>query len=231
MINEITMAVLETPKEARAICIQGEGPSFSAGADLAYMSSMAKFTVEENKTDARALLGMFTAVRDAKVPVVASVQGAAVGGGAGLVAAADIAVGLHSTTVGFTEVKLGLIPAVISPFVIEKIGSVHARRYFLTGERFDGRRAAAIGLFSESVETQADLDALVDQILAEIVTAGPTAVAAAKELVDTVAVASSRAYRQAVAPQVVGQIASLRVGDEAQKRMGAFLAKSSKKKQ
>ncbi len=166
--------------DARAVVLGGDGPSFSAGADVEWMRSSIELSYEENVTDARRLRRMLEAIDGCPAPVVARVQGHALGGGCGLVAAADIAVAAEDALFAFSEVKLGIIPAVISPFALGKIGPSAARRYFLTGEQFDATIALRIGLVNEVAD---DLDAAVDRIVAELLSAGPEAVRAAKRLV------------------------------------------------
>ena len=147
----------------RGVVISGAGPSFCAGADLAWMAKMAGYTQEENLRDARAAAAMFAAIDTLPVPVIAQIHGAALGGGAGLAAVADIAVAADDTTFGFTEVKLGLIPAVIAPYVLAKIGQSAARELFVTGRRFDAAHAREIGLV-HAVVPAADLDRQGEQI-------------------------------------------------------------------
>jgi methylglutaconyl-CoA hydratase len=161
---------------------------------------------------------MYRAIDRCPKPVIAKVHGAALGGGAGLCAVADAVVAERETTFGFTETKLGIIPAVISPFVLAKIGASHARRFFLTGERFDAERAAAIGLVHEVAGADA-LDGTVDAIAAELETAGPEAVAAAKRLIVTVTAASYDESRAITARA----IARRRTSEEGQEGLRAFL--------
>jgi methylglutaconyl-CoA hydratase len=165
---------------ARAVVLAGEGPSFSAGADVDWMRSSADLSYEENVADANALRAMLEAIDGCPAPVVARIQGHALGGGAGLVAAADIAIAAPDATFAFSEVKLGIIPAVISPFALARIGPGAARRYFLTGERFDAAVALRIGLVHEVAD---DLDAAVERVVGELLSAGPQAARWAKRLV------------------------------------------------
>jgi methylglutaconyl-CoA hydratase len=166
--------------DACAVVLAGEGPSFSSGADVEWMRESVELTYEQNVADARRLRRMLETIDECPAPVVARVQGHALGGGCGLVAAADIALAAEDAVFAFSEVKLGIIPAVISPFALAKIGPSAARRYFLTGERFDAATALRIGLVHEVTE---NLDATVERILLELLTAGPDAVRAAKRLV------------------------------------------------
>lgn len=165
--------------DARAVVLCGEGPSFCAGADVEWQRSSIDLTYEENVEDALRLYRMLEAIDACPAPVVCAVHGHALGGGSGLVACADVAVARPDAVFGFTEVRLGIVPAVISPFVLRRIGEA-ARRYFLTGERFDARTALRIGLVSEVAEdAAAACEAIVDAILL----AGPEAVREAKRLV------------------------------------------------
>ena len=179
LIGELAEAFVDVGR-ARAVVLAGEGASFSAGADVDWMRASAGLSYEENVADANALRRMLEAIDGCPAPVVARVQGHALGGGAGLVAAADIAIASRDATFAFSEVKLGIIPAVISPFALAKIGSGAARRYFLTGERFDADTALRIGLVSAVVD---DLDAAVESVVGELLSAGPHAVRWAKRLV------------------------------------------------
>src|SRR6185437_4487448 len=158
LISELAEAFVAVGR-ARAVVLAGEGPSFSAGADVDWMRSSVDLSYEENVADANALRAMLEAIDGCPAPVVARVQGYALGGGAGLVAAADVALAAPDAVFAFSEVKLGIIPAVISPFALAKIGPSAARRYFLTGERFDAATALRIGLVHELAE---DLDAAVE---------------------------------------------------------------------
>jgi methylglutaconyl-CoA hydratase len=211
LIAELT-AALDGAGDARAVLLAGEGPSFCAGADLEWMRASAGLTYEENVEDARRLLRLLEAIDGCPAPVVARIQGHALGGGAGLVACADVAVAAEDAVFAFSEVKLGLIPSVISPFVLAKIGPSAARRYFLTGERFDAATALRIGLVHDVV---ADLDGAVERVLAERLGAGPEAVRAAKLLV------RDRPAGIETARRIAGQRASA----EGQEGLRAFLEK------
>ena len=169
----------------RLVILSGEGAVFCGGADIGYMRSSLDWSAEENFEDAQRLSGMFRGIDRCAVPVIAQIHGAALGGGAGLAAVCDIVIASDDTTFGFTEVKLGIVPAVISPFVIAKIGETNARALFTTGERFDAYRAARIGLVHEVVSPDA-LAAAVQKKMDEALTAGPQAARAAKEIARTV---------------------------------------------
>jgi methylglutaconyl-CoA hydratase len=173
----------EGPTELRVVVLAGEGPSFCAGADVAWMRAAMALDVEANEQDAMAMAEMFEAIDTCPVPVVARVHGAALGGGMGLCAVADVVVAEAGARFGFTESRLGILPAVISPFVIAKIGETNARALFPGGRRFDAVRAQRIGLVHELAEGEAALDAAVDAAVADILAAGPTATRAAKAIV------------------------------------------------
>jgi methylglutaconyl-CoA hydratase len=204
----------------RGVVISGAGPSFCAGADLAWMAKMAGYSREENLRDAQAAAAMFAAIDSLPVPVIAQIHGAALGGGAGLAAVADIAVAADDTTFGFTEVKLGLIPAVIAPFVIAKIGQSAARELFVTGRRFTAADARAIGLVHVVVPAGELIDQ-VNKFLIELATNGPEAMRAAKALLRQIANVSL-----AEASSITAEaIAERRVSVEAQALMKKFFKK------
>jgi methylglutaconyl-CoA hydratase len=202
----------------RAVVLQGEGKTFCGGADVNWMRGALALGEDENVRDAEAMSDMYRAIDRCPKAVIARVHGAALGGGAGLCAVADAVVAEEQTVFGFTETKLGIIPAVISPFALAKIGVSHARRLFLTGERFGARRAQAIGLVHEVVSADA-LDAAVDAIAAELGTAGPSAVAAAKALIPEVRAASYDGSRAITARAIAKQ----RTTEEGQEGLRAFL--------
>eukprot|EP01126_Amoeba_proteus_P043406 TRINITY_DN4762_c0_g2_i2.p1 TRINITY_DN4762_c0_g2~~TRINITY_DN4762_c0_g2_i2.p1 ORF type:complete len:292 (-),score=66.87 TRINITY_DN4762_c0_g2_i2:108-983(-) len=207
----------------KVVVLTGSGKQFSAGADLNWMKKMVNYTKEENEEDAGKLFEMFRVIRSLPLPTIARVNGAALGGGAGLVAACDIAIGLESCIFGFTEVKLGLIPAVISPFVISKIGKAKASRYCLTGERFSSRVAVAIGLLDSCFSSPSELDEELRKIISEILGASPAAVRKCKNLIETVAEMSIHEPR--TKEFVCGQISSIRVSQEGQEGLNSFLNK------
>ena len=222
MIAELTavFSQVEAGGEVRAVVLAGAGESFCAGADLSWMRAMAAYTREENVADAVRLAEMLAAVEGCAVPVVARVHGAALGGGAGLVAACDVVVSSSDTLFGFTEARLGIAPAVIAPFVLRKIGPGHARALFVTGERFDAGRAERIGLVHRVTDRDA-LDGAVRDALTGILSCGPAAVHACKELVAAVPTLSREAARAYTAET----IATLRASSEGQEGMRAFLEK------
>jgi len=211
LIDELAAAFADVG-DARCVVLSGDGPSFSAGADVEWMRSSAALTYDENLTDALRLRAMLEAIDSCPTPVLARVQGHALGGGVGLVACCDIAVAEPAAQFAFSEVKLGIVPAVISPFALAKIGQSAARRYFVTGERFSADVALRIGLVHEVAD---DLDAAVDAIVAELLTAGPAAARGAKELARAPLSAEDTAKR----------IAAHRTSDEGQEGLGAFLEK------
>jgi methylglutaconyl-CoA hydratase len=209
LIAELAEAFVDVGR-ARAVVLAGEGPSFCAGADVDWMRGSARLSYDENVADANAMRQMFESIDRCPAPVVARVQGHALGGGAGLVAAADIPIAAPGTVFAFSEVKLGIIPAVISPFALAKIGAVHARRYFVTGERFDAETALRIGLVGE---VAADLDGAVDRVVGELLSAGPSAARWAKRLV----------RERPDGPETARWIAERRTSAEGQEGLAAFL--------
>jgi methylglutaconyl-CoA hydratase len=180
LIHGLTEVFSTVGDDVRAVVLAGEGPSFSAGADVEWMRAAVELSYEQNVADARRLRKMLETIDSCPAPVIARVQGHALGGGCGLVACSDIVVAAPDTQFAFSEVKLGIIPAVISPFALAKIGESAARRYFVTGERFDAQTALRIGLIHEIAE---DLDGAVDRLLDELRSAGPEAARHAKKLV------------------------------------------------
>src|ERR687892_382666 len=176
LIAEITRCFGELAEDddVRVVVLTGEGPTFCAGADIGYMRDTAGFSYEENLEDARRLAEMFRSVDELPKPVIAKVRGAAMGGGAGLVAAADVAVAEEGTRFAFSEVRLGIAPATIAPYVLRKIGRSHARSLFLTGERFDTARAREAGLVHWIAPLE-ELDAAVERVVAQLLQGGPAA--------------------------------------------------------
>src|SRR5262245_35645397 len=176
----------------RVAVLSGAGKAFCAGADLTWMSKMVAYTRDENVRDARAMAAMFEALDRLPVPLIGRVHGAALGGGVGLAAVCDIVVAAEDAIFGFTEVKLGIIPAVISPYVLAKIGRSAARELFLTGGRFSSSRAREIGLV-HAVGDESELDRMVAKYINDLLTSGPQAVAEAKSLIAAVGAANDRA--------------------------------------
>lgn len=211
----------EPPERLRGVVLAGNGPIFSAGADVEWMRASASLSREDNERDAAAMQSMLAAIDGLPVPVIARVQGAALGGGMGLCAVSDVVLATATTRFGFTETKLGIIPAVISTFVLPKIGESHARALFATGQRFDAERARHIGLVHEVVADEAALDARVAELLDELRAAGPTAARAAKALVRELRALSAEEARR----HTVRHIAEQRTSAEGQEGLAAFLAK------
>ncbi len=224
-IAELTHAFTELSADSsvRVVVLGGRGKAFSAGGDLNWMRSMADYTWGENHADASRMAGMFWAIAHCAVPVIARVQGDAYGGGVGLTAACDIAVASNNATFCLSEVKIGLIPATISPYVLRAIGERAARRYFVTAERFDAARAQQIGLVHE-VTTAEALDDTVNAIAQAIVANGPQAVRASKQLIADVAGAPLNAELR---DQTARVIADIRASDEGKAGLQAFLNKTT----
>ena len=208
LIADLTDAFADVG-DARAVVLAGEGETFCAGADIEWQRSSIGLSFEENVEDAHRLYRMCETIDRCPAPVVARIQGYALGGGVGLVACSDIAIVDEGAVFAFSEVKLGIIPAVISPFVLPKIGA-QARRYFLTGERFDAKTALRIGLVHEVAD---ELDAAVEQVVSELLSSGPNAVREAKRLI-----------RERPAGEETAEIAArVRTSEEGQERLRAFL--------
>lgn len=221
LIAELTAwARSPLPESARVVVLRGEGKVFCAGADLAWMSKMVRHSQEENVRDAKAMSEMFQALNTLPLPLIGRVHGAALGGGTGLASVCDIVVAADDALFGFTEAKLGILPAVISPFAVAKIGQSAARELFLTAARFSAARAREIGLV-HATGMEAQLDTLVAAYIAELITSAPGAVAAAKTLIADVA---NRPPAE-VADLTAATIASHRVSAEGQDGMRAFLEK------
>jgi len=225
LISDLTRAfedlAAEPPESLRGVVLEGQGSVFCAGADVEWMRAAVSLTVEENERDATAMQRMFAAIDACPVPVVARVQGAALGGGMGLCAVSDIVVATADATFGFTETKLGIIPAVISTFVVPKVGETHARALFATGERFGAERAQRIGLVHDVVADETALDARVEAITDELRSAGPTALRAAKSLVRDIRSLGP----DAAADEMPGHIARQRTSAEGQEGLTSFIEK------
>ena len=211
LIAELTEA-FGAAGDARAVVLSGDGPSFSAGADVDWMRSSVELTHDENVADALRLRAMLETIDGCAAPVVARVQGHALGGGCGLVACSDVVVAEPGAQFAFSEVKLGIVPAVISPFALAKIGPSAARRWFVTGERFSADVAQRIGLVHE---VAADLDAAVEAVVGELLSAGPEAARVAKHL----------ARAPLSAAETAELIAARRTSAEGQEGLRAFLEK------
>lgn len=225
LIAELVEALDQAGSDAtvRAVVVTGEGASFSAGADLNWMRGMAGASEAQNREDSLRLARLMRTLQYLPKPTVARVNGAAYGGGVGLIACCDIAIGVEDARFGLTEVKLGLVPAVISPYVIHAIGLRQARRLFLTGELFDATTALHIGLLHRCVSA-AQLDEAVDTTLAMLAKAGPVAQAEAKQLALRMAGVDA-ANAERLDQENAALIARLRVSPEGQEGLGAFLGK------
>jgi methylglutaconyl-CoA hydratase len=216
-----TFEAIDSDESVRAVVLAGAGKSFCAGADLNWMKKMAEFSRAQNLADAQGLAAMLRTLNGMSKPTIARVHGTAMGGGVGLVACCDIAIASQETTFALSEAKLGLIPATISPYVIESIGTRHARRYFLTAERFDAAEAYRIGLVHDLVQMSA-LDARINELLGALFLAGPQAQRECKTLIRTVA------HRPIDAQLIAGtarHIADVRASAEAREGVAAFLGK------
>ena len=211
----------EPPEKLRGVVLAGDGPSFCAGADVTWMRASLGLSKEQNEQDAMVMAEMFDAIDRCPAPVIARVQGAALGGGMGLCAVSDLVIAESGAKFGFTETRLGILPAVISPFVIAKIGETHARALFPGGRRFDASRALRIGLVHEVVEGDGALDAAVETALADLLAAGPTAARAAKAVIREVRGLPHESTRWHTARRIAGQ----RTSAEGQEGLKAFLEK------
>jgi methylglutaconyl-CoA hydratase len=223
LIAALTQHLRELGRDTRvrAVVLTGQGRSFSAGADLHWMRRMAGFSEAENLRDAMGLAELMRTLRGLPCPTIARVQGAAIGGGVGLVACCDIALAASEAVFAFSEVRLGIIPAVISPYVMAAIGERAARRYFLTAERFDASEAARLGLVHEVCPADA-LDARIEALIEPLLRGGPQALARCKELIARVA---GQPLEDGLLEETARRIASARVSVEGQEGMRAFLDK------
>ena len=211
----------EPAQSLRAVVLAGAGPSFCAGADVNWMRASLGLTREQNEQDAMVMAEMFDAIDRCPAPVVARVHGAALGGGMGLCAVSDLVIAEAGAKFGFTETRLGILPAVIAPFVIAKTGESHARALFPGGRRFDATRALRIGLVHEIIEGDEALDAAVDVAVADILAAGPNAARAAKSIIREVRGLPHESTRWHTARRIAGQ----RTSAEGQEGLRAFLEK------
>ena len=223
MIIELTNAfnALAANANVRIMLLKSEGKSFSAGADLDWMKRMASYSYQQNLNDARALAAMLKALHQMPIPTIARVQGAAFGGAVGLISCCDIALASSNASFALSEVKIGLVPSTISPYVIAAIGERHAKRYFMTAERFDANTALQIDLVHEAVEKSL-LDDKVEQLITAILSNGPEAVVAAKQLVFAV---SGKAVDSSLIEHTCEVIAGIRVSPQGQEGLSAFLDK------
>lgn len=205
--------------DIRVVLLAAEGKSFSAGADLDWMKRMAGYSQAENEADAQALGDMLSRLNSLATPTIALVQGGAYGGGVGLVAACDIVIAADDAVFALTEVRLGIIPSVVSPYVLGAIGQRAARRYFLTAERFDAAEACRMGLVHEVVPAD-ELNAAADRMVAYLMAGGPGAIASAKRLIADMA---GRPIDEALITETARRIAQARAGDEGKEGISAFL--------
>ncbi|SCK32538.1 methylglutaconyl-CoA hydratase [Variovorax sp. HW608] len=217
----VAFAEIEAVPGVRAVVLGARGPSLCAGANLNWMRRAAEFTPEQNLQDAAGLPRMLRTLSESRLPVIARIQGDVYAGGVGLVAAADVAIAVEGAHFCLSEVKIGLIPATISPYVIRAMGARAAQRYFLTGERFPADEARRMGLVHEVVTADA-LDLKVDEVLKNIVAAGPSAVGECKQLLRDV---TGRPIDSALSDETVRRIAAIRASDEGQEGLRAFLEK------
>jgi methylglutaconyl-CoA hydratase len=224
LIAELTDALrsLEAEDTVRVVVLSGAGKSFSAGADLNWMKRMSGFSKDENQRDAMGLGALMRTLAHLRKPTIARVHGAAYGGGVGLVACCDIAVASHGATFSFSEAKLGLIPAVISPYVVSAIGERAARRYFLTGERFDAAEAWRLGLVHDLAPDDDELDGKIGELVEALLECGPVAQREAKDLIRAVA---SRPVTSELIQDTAERIARIRASPEGRDGVGAFLEK------
>lgn len=212
---------LATDSAVRVMVLAAEGKSFSAGADLNWMRRMADYSYEENLVDARALADMLRCLNFSPMPTIARVQGAAFGGAVGLVSCCDMAIGTARASFCLSEVRIGLVPATIAPYVVRAIGERASRRYFQSAERFDADTALQLGLLSELVEEEY-LDDAIERLAATLLANGPEAVRSAKELVFSV---SGKPVDDALVNETSELIAAIRVSAQGQEGLGAFLEK------
>ena len=224
MISELTNAFSEAGKQedVRLVVLRGNGKSFCAGADLNYMKSIAGYGYEENEKDALKLAGLFKAVYDCPVPTLAVVHGAAFGGANGLLAACDIVIAEENTTFAFSEVKLGIAPATIAPFVIKRIGEYGAKELMMTGKRFKAPEAEKWHLVNQ-VAAEEELEEVLEKYIKEFMSAAPGAVKATTELIRKVT--ESGEVNREIINYTAGKIAELRASEEGQEGMAAFLEK------
>ena len=226
VITEMSQVFSEMEKDddIRVVLLTGAGKSFCAGADLNWMREVINQSFEQNLAESNALADLFYQIYTFKRPVVGKINGAAIGGGTGFVAVCDIAVAAESAKFSFSEVKIGVVPACIGPYVIKKMGEGKARELFITGERMKAQRAFEVGLVNKVVADDA-LDSAVDELITSILTSGPEAVAMAKKLVSEVPNMGPEQFK----PFTAEMIAKLRISDEGQEGMDAFLNKRKPK--
>mgnify|MGYP000597363782 CR=1 FL=1 len=223
LIAELTATLqrLDGDPSIRAVVLTGRGNTFSAGADLHWMRGMIGASTEANRADSLRLATLLRTLNFLSKPTLARVNGSAYGGGVGLLACCDIAIGVEGTKFALTEVKLGIVPAVVSPYVMEKIGPGHMRRYALTAERFDADEARRIGLVDDVVDAD-DLDSHAEKLIAMLLQNGPAAMTAIKQLIFSL---QGRPFDQSVVRETAEGIARIRASDEGKEGISAFLEK------
>lgn len=209
----------------RAVVLRGVGPAFCAGGDLHWMKKAVNFSYEENLKDTRKLAQMFAVLNDCPKPVIGLVHGAAIGGGVGLVSVCDIVIAVADTQFSLSEVRLGIVPACIGPFVVAKIGATQARRFFLSAERFQTQQAMEVGLVHEVVVDEAALNPALERLLENILQCGPGAMAVAKKLVLDLTWPERRAHLKDCLEYVARTLSDLRISPEGQEGVKAFLEK------
>ena len=226
LIDEMSdlFTVLAKDESLRVIVLTGEGKSFCAGADLNWMRSVVNQSFEENLNESNRLANLFYQIYTFKRPIIGRINGAAIGGGTGFVAVCDIAIAAESAKFSFSEVKIGVVPACIGPYVIKKMGEGKARELFITGERMKAKRAFEVGLVNKYVEDD-KLDDEINTLIESILSSGPEAVAMAKKLVSEVPSMTPEQFK----PFTAEMIAGLRISDEGQEGMDAFLNKRKPK--
>lgn len=222
MIAELTAFAAEIPADVRAVILRGEGPAFCAGADLNWMKQSLQLNKSENLEDAQRLAGMLLALDQIPVPVIGIIHGTAMGGGIGLVAICDFAIAAEGTYFSFSEVKLGILPACIAPFVVRKIGPGQARALFMTADRFSAKRAHEIGLIHYLAADQDEAVRVVDAKIHQILECGPQALRLAKKLISDLLWSTSSQTQLEMAADL---LATVRVSQEGQEGLRAFLEK------
>jgi methylglutaconyl-CoA hydratase len=217
-----TFQAMDSNADVRVVILSSTGKSFSAGADLNWMKRMAGYSAEENFRDAMGLGTLMRTIHDLAKPTIARVQGPAYGGGVGLIACCDIAIGTHAAAFSLSEVKLGLIPAVISPYVMAAIGERAAHRYFLTAEKFDAAEGYRLGLLHELAQNEDEMDEKINHLCEALLNAGPASIAEAKSLIASVA---NQPINDALVSETAHRIARVRASAEGKEGLAAFLEK------
>lgn len=227
VIDELTQVFgeLAHKPDIRAVVLKGNGAAFCAGGDLNWMKKAINFDFAENLSDTRKLARMFKLINECPRPLIGLIHGAAIGGGVGLVSVCDIAIASSETQFSLSEVRLGIVPACIGPFVVAKIGASHARGLFVSAERFDARKACEIALVHQTVDTPAELSNACEKVLSNVLACGPNAMAKAKELVLELTWPEKRAGLGDALEYVAQMLSHLRISAEGQEGVKAFLEK------